>query len=175
VERGHPALLDGRQTILLRKGGIGEKRFQLAAAQFLLFPTVEHSHAQRVRSEHRDLLAPAAEDSTDDSLVLRAVAEVVATVEVNVPERLDALEDLHIWTAESVRADRLDFRPRHRLVVLVLQTRPLIHPVRLPRLKEFAGCKSWVELPLVPRKLCAPVHDRTVLGDVAERVRASVG
>ncbi|WP_155726047.1 DUF1802 family protein, partial [Mycobacterium avium] len=60
------ALLDGRQRVLLRKGGIGEKRFELAAGEFLLFPTVAHSHAQRVRPEHQDLLAPAAADSTDD-------------------------------------------------------------------------------------------------------------
>ncbi len=50
------ALLDGRQTVLLRKGGIGEKRFEVAAHEFLLFPTVAHSHAERVRPEHRDLL-----------------------------------------------------------------------------------------------------------------------
>ncbi len=36
------ALLDGRQTVLLRKGGIGEKRFEVAAHEFLLFPTVAH-------------------------------------------------------------------------------------------------------------------------------------
>ncbi|COV65197.1 Domain of uncharacterised function (DUF1802) [Mycobacterium tuberculosis] len=54
------ALLDGRQTVLLRKGGIGEKRFEVAAHEFLLFPTVAHSHAERVRPEHRDLLGPAA-------------------------------------------------------------------------------------------------------------------
>ena len=50
------ALLDGRQSVLLRKGGIGEKRFEVAAQEFLLFPTVAHSHAERVRPEHRDLL-----------------------------------------------------------------------------------------------------------------------
>ncbi len=44
------ALLDGRQRVLLRKGGIGEKRFELAAREFLLFPTVAHSHAERVRA-----------------------------------------------------------------------------------------------------------------------------
>ncbi|NUK55702.1 DUF1802 family protein, partial [Streptomyces lunaelactis] len=33
------ALLDGRQQILLRKGGIHEKRFTLADSRFLLFPT----------------------------------------------------------------------------------------------------------------------------------------
>ena len=50
------AMLDGRQTVLLRKGGIHEKRFAVTASRFLLFPTVAHSHAERVRPEHRDLL-----------------------------------------------------------------------------------------------------------------------
>ena len=61
------ALLDGRQLVLLRKGGIGEKRFEVAAAEFVLFPTVAHSHVERVRPEHRDLLPRAAADSTDGS------------------------------------------------------------------------------------------------------------
>lgn len=137
------ALLDGRQRVLLRKGGIGEKRFELAAGEFLLFPTVAHSHAQRVRPEHQDLLAPAAADSTDDELVIRAAAKVVAAIPVNRPDGLPAIEDLHIWTAESVRADRLDFRPKHKLAVLVVSVTPLAEPVRLARTPDYAGCKSW--------------------------------
>jgi hypothetical protein len=123
------ALLDGRQRVLLRKGGIGEKRFELAAREFLLFPTVAHSHAQRVRPEHRDLLDAAAADSTDEHLVLRAAAKVLAAQEVNRPDGLPAIEDLHIWTAESVREDRLDFRPKHKLAVLVVSVIPLVEPV----------------------------------------------
>ena len=49
------ALLDGRQWVLLRKGGIGEKRFEVAAREFMLFPTVAHSHAERVRPEFQRL------------------------------------------------------------------------------------------------------------------------
>ncbi len=168
------ALLDGRQTVLLRKGGIHEKRFEVNSRDFVFFPTVAHSHAQRVRPEHRDLVAPAAGDSTEDRLFLRAAAKVVAAVEVNQPERIDEIEDLHIWTAESVRMDRLDFRPRHRLTVLVIAARPLTAPLRLPRLAEYAGCKSWVELP-VSVGLDAPVHDSAVLEEIAQRVMRSVG
>ena len=91
------ALLDGRQHVLLRKGGIGEKRFEVAAQEFLLFPTVAHSHAERVRPEHRDLLAPAEGDST---LGDPRRGEIVAALEVNRPDRLEVIEDLHIWTAE---------------------------------------------------------------------------
>ena len=61
------------------------------------------------------------------------------------------LAELHIWTPESVQADRLDFRPRHRLTVLVVQAIPLVEPVRLLRTPEYAGCVSWVDVPLRPR------------------------
>lgn len=168
------ALLDGRQRVLLRKGGIGEKRFEVAAQEFLLFPTVAHSHAERVRPEHRDLLDAAAADSTDEHLLVRAAAKVVAALPVNRPDGLGAIEDLHIWTAESVRADRLDFRPKHKLAVLVVSAIPLIEPVRLTRTPEYAGCTSWVQLPVRPR-LGPPVHDEALLTQVAARVRDAVG
>jgi hypothetical protein len=168
------ALLDGRQRVLLRKGGIREKRFEVAAQEFLLFPTIAHSHAQRVRPEHRDLLQLAAADSTDEHLLIRAAAKVVAAQEVNRPDGLAAIEDLHIWTAESVRADRLDFRPKHKLTVLVVSVTPLAEPVQIARVGEYAGCKSWVQLPVRPN-LAAPVYDDAALAEVAVRVRDAVG
>jgi hypothetical protein len=167
------ALLDGRQTVLLRKGGIHEKRFEVAASEFLLFPTVAHSHAERVRPEHRDLLEPAARDSTEHDIVLRAGARVVAAVEVIRPQALEEIAALHIWTDESVRADRLDFRPRHRLTVLVVSAAPLTEPVRLARTPDYRRCTSWVELPVSPT-WGEPVHDDAALRDIAEQVRRSV-
>jgi hypothetical protein len=168
------ALLDGRQSVLLRKGGIGEKRFDIAAREFILFPTVAHSHAERVRPEFRDLLAAGEGDSVDDRVVVRAVAKVVAALAVNRPDNIEAIEDLHIWTPQSVREDRLDFRPKHRLTVLVVQAIPLVEPVELPRTPDYAGCTSWVELPVTP-SLGTPVHDEAALRRVADRVRAAVG
>jgi hypothetical protein len=167
------ALLDGRQTVLLRKGGIGEKRFAVESGEFLLFPTVAHSHAERVRPEHRDLLDAAAPDSTDDRVVIRAAATVVAAVAVHRDEGLAEIEDLHIWTAESVRADRLDFRPRHRLTALLVQAVPLVEPIRLLREPQYAGCTSWVQLP-VSAELGEPVHDADALAAITGRVRAAV-
>jgi hypothetical protein len=171
------ALLDGRQWVLLRKGGIGEKRFDIAAREFMLFPTVAHSHAERVRPEHRDLLAAAAPDSAEDKVIVRAAAKVVAALPVNRPDNIEAIEDLHIWTAESIRHDRLDFRPKHRLAVLVVQAIPLVEPVQLPRTADYAGCTSWVQLPLTAPSpaLAAPVHDDVSLSRIAAYVRDAVG
>jgi hypothetical protein len=169
------ALLDGRQCVLLRKGGIGEKRFEVAAREFTLFPTVAHSHAERVRPGFQDLLTAAAADSADDRVVVRAAAKVVAALPVNRPDNIEAIEDLHIWTARSVREDRLDFRPKHRLTVLVVQALPLVEPVVLARTPDYAGCTSWVELPALTPKLGTPVHDDATLRRVATRVRDAVG
>lgn len=168
------AMLDGRQTVLLRKGGIHEKRFAVTASRFLLFPTVAHSHADRVRPEHRDLLDAAARDCSDEAVILRAGAKVVAAIEVNRPDALGEIASLHIWTPDSVREDRLDFRPKHRLTVLVMQASPLVEPVRLERTPEYAGCTSWVQLPVNPQ-WGDPVHDDASLRQMAEQVRASVG
>jgi hypothetical protein len=167
------ALLDGRQSVLLRKGGIHEKRFAVAADEFLLFPTVAHSHAERVRPEHRDLLDQAGPDSGDDHIVIRAAAKVVAAVAVSDQAGLADIEDLHIWTAESVRADRLDFRPRHQLTVLVVQAFPLTTAIQLPREPQYRGCTSWVQLPATA-DLADPVYDAAVLDGIAARVRAAV-
>jgi hypothetical protein len=164
------ALLDGRQTVLLRKGGIREKRFDVSASRFLLFPTVAHSHAERVRPDHRELLQASAADSNLDEVVIRAGAKVVAVVEVSRPDRINEIEPLHIWTAESVRDDRLDFRPKHRLTVLVVQACPLVESVTLPRTPEYAGCTSWVQLPVIP-EWAPPVHDDDALAEVAAMIR----
>lgn len=169
------ALLRGRQRILLRKGGIHEKRFEVAADEFLLFPTAVHSHAERVRPEHRDLLTAAVGDSTGDQVLVRAAAKVVARLPVERPEALEDISDLHIWTAESVRADRLDFRPRHRLTALVVQVFPLTAPVRFARSPDYAGCNSWVRLPIADPELGDPVLTTEQLEAVTARVRDTVG
>jgi len=96
-------LLDVRQTAVLRTGGIHEKWFAVSASRFPLFQTVAHSHADRVRPEHRDLLDDADADSSDHAIVLRSSAKVVAAIEVNRWEHVEEIASLHIWTVDSAR------------------------------------------------------------------------
>ncbi len=144
------ALLAGRQTVLLRKGGIHEKAFAVAGSPggFVLFPTVAHSHAQRVRPEHADLLPLGAADVGDDQLFIRCGLTLVDTVAVSRPERLPEIADLHIWTDASVTADRVEFRPKRPLQVLVVRAVALPEPVVIPRLDAYGGCRSWVDVPV---------------------------
>jgi hypothetical protein len=98
----------------------------------------------------------------------------VAAIPVERPQGLEDIAPLHIWTAESVQVDRLDFRPRHRLTALVVSAVPLAEPVRLTRTPAYRGCASWVDLPVSPA-WAAPVHTDAVLDEIAQRVRDSVG
>ena len=171
------ALLDGRQTLLLRKGGIGEKRFEVERDRFVLFPTVAHSHAERVRPEHADLLARGAADVDGQSgtFVVRCGVVIHDVVPVARPEALDQLLDLHIWTPASVLADRVRFRPKVPLQVLVVRAVALPEPVTLQRLPGYGGCTSWVNLPLAWDGASGrQIHDAARLDADAARVRAAV-
>jgi hypothetical protein len=201
------ALLQGRQTVLLRKGGVHEKAFTLPGGTagsstsgtagantsgtagantsgtagtvrggFVLFPTVAHSHRERVRDEHADLLEAGEADASDATLTLRAGVQLVEVIEVARPEALPQIADTHIWTDESVKTDRVDFRPRHALQALVVRAVELPEPVVLQRTEDHGGCRSWLELP----SLWDGVSGTQAVGEDrltadAERVRRTVG
>jgi hypothetical protein len=170
------ALLDGRQTVLLRKGGIHEKRFEVDRGTFVLFPTVAHSHRERVRDEHVDLIPLGEADVAGGRLTVRCGVTLAGVVPVRRDEGLADIHDLHIWTAESVRRDRLEFRPRHVLRALVVRAVALPEPVTLPRLDEYGGCRSWLDLPLSwDGRRGRPVHADDRLAADVQRVRAAVG
>lgn len=166
------ALLAGRQTVLLRKGGIHEKRFAVGADRFLLFPTWAHTHAESTRPAFHDLLAAGDADATADHVTIRAAATVVSAIPVARPEAVGELERFHLWTTDAVRRHRVDFRPRHQLTALVVDVVALPAPAVLPRIAAYAGCVSWLDLDLpLPDPTPTPIR----LRDIADEVRAAVG
>lgn len=168
------ALLDGRQAVLLRKGGIHERSFAVRGARFVLFPTVEHSHRHRVRPEHTDLLARGAADVVDDRIVVRCAVTLVDSVTVNQPEGLHELADLHVYSDEHI-VERLRFRPRHPLHVLVARATRLREPIHIDRREEHTGCRSWLELPVEWNgKVANPALTKAELDAITERVRSAL-
>ena len=163
------AMLDGRQTVLLRKGGIHEKRFTLDSPHFLFFPTVAHSHAERVRPEHRDLLAAAADGQH------RGRDRVAGRREGRCRRRGRPARGAGRALRRCISGPPNRCAPtgstsgrRHRLTVLVVQVSPLAEPVRLRRMPEYAGCTSWVQLPVNPMWVDAGARRR----DAARHRRA---
>ena len=169
-------LQDGRQTLLLRKGGIDEKGFWVEAPAFYLFPTYLHQHRARVRDEyHADFDRAIAQRPAETILRIDTFAEVVETVEVRDPSGLASLEDLHPYAPSHI-AERLEFRPKKPPVVLVVRARALREPVELSMSDAHAGCLSWVGLELDEAPaLREPSITDAALADAARRVRTLAG
>jgi hypothetical protein len=142
------ALAAGRQSLILRKGGIAETggEFRPEHPRFLLYPT--HFHEQQrlgIKPEFLPLLDEAERDRPPPGVVrLSHRAEVTA---VRFAERLDdvlALDDRHIWSAETVR-QRFAYR-QPGLYVFDVRVFPLPAAVEMTETPEYAGCKTWVHL-----------------------------
>ncbi len=140
------ALAQGRQSLILRKGGIHEGRdgFRVQHGEFWLFPTGFHQQADDVIPDARPLLEQVtATDTSQTSLSLYAVVADVHHVEDLAT--LGRLSGRHIWSEKTVD-QRFDYRAPG-LFVLVVRLYRCQFPIDLEVTPHMSGCKSWVDLP----------------------------
>ena len=142
------ALGTGRQTLVIRKGGIreDENRFEVRFPEFLLFPSFEHQQRELLRPEHADALGHTLEhEPSQEWLTFAHFARVHRAFPVAEATELEALGPHHIWTQEYAEK-RLRWRPRQALTAMVLRVYALPEPKRVPVRPEYAGCRSWLQL-----------------------------
>ena len=139
------AVAAGDQIVLVRKGGIAEKKFDLPAQRFLLFPTQFHQPENQFRPEFASHVSPEGGEGEVGRVKIDVWAEVVRAHRVESLDRLMRLAPHVIFTADTIR-DRFAFRPRQAMHVLALRAWRLPAPVTVPVLEEYAGCRSWIEL-----------------------------
>ena len=143
------ALSEGRQVLLLRKGGIYEAggRFQVASPEFFLYPTLEHQRADLLKPDYQPRLARLlAEDRSDGKTVtLTHYARVTDVFQVTEPAKLNALAPHHIWS-DAYAEVRLHWKPRTPVYVMALRVYRLAQPNTQPILPAYAGCTSWLDM-----------------------------
>lgn len=140
------ALDAGEQILLLRKGGIAEKQFQVEHEAFFLYPTYEHQQAAQIRPPfHAALARTLAEPRDPAALRITNWARVAAAYPIADEATADALAAHTLWTPEYIR-ERLHWRPKKPLYALVLRVYRLAEPCAIPYLPAYGGCKSWLEL-----------------------------
>lgn len=143
------ALEEGRQILLLRKGGLldAEGAFELEYSHFWLMPTKWHQEANLLKLEHHDLLRS---DSPPAREVFRlsswAQAERVWTLDARDPQAIVKLGRWpHIWSTRYLDV-RLGYQPEKPVVIVALRVHILPEPHEIEARPEYFGCKSWVEL-----------------------------
>src|SRR5580698_4694409 len=95
-------LEEGRQILLLRKGGIHESggEFELEHRRFVLFPTYVHQNLQMLKAaEHAGCSAASAEPS---HVQINCAAEVTDILPVPSRAAMDALDGKHVWTSKLI-------------------------------------------------------------------------
>jgi hypothetical protein len=142
------ALAEGRQTVILRKGGIAESggEFRPEHDRFLLYPTYFHEQQHvGIKAELLPLLDEIeAEKRTAGVVQFTLFADVKSVIHLTDLDGALALSDFHGWTADTVR-QRFHYRTPGLFALVVRVYRlPTLHDV-IER-PEYAGCKSWVPL-----------------------------
>jgi hypothetical protein len=139
------ALAVGRQSILVRKGGIADAEFRLEATRFALWPTYVHQAEHGVRQGERRFQDEADRDRPANGAVrLSLWAEVTGIYQVRDPIIAQMLAHLHVWSEEAI-AKRYAYRTPG-VDVLSVRVYRLSTPIEIAETAEHAGCKSWVNL-----------------------------
>lgn len=162
------ALAEGRQALVLRKGGIAEHRGEFAVEhkRFWLFPTFQHEKPESLKPEAQSLLpAVEAEKPPPGTVRLSHFAEVGGVYHVHDLIGALKIDPLYLWSPAAVEA-RFHYR-RPGLLVLPLRVYGVAEPFEIPDTAHYAGCKSWVELDqALPTAGAAPVLDDDAFRDV---------
>jgi hypothetical protein len=166
------ALAEGRQSLILRKGGIAETGGQFAPehSRFWLYPTFAHEKPEGIKPEAEDLFRAAHVDRPPAG-VLRLTHFAEAHGVYHVKQLFGALllDDLHIWAEATVR-QRFDYRSPG-LYVLPVRVYRAIAPVELPETPAYAGCRTWVELDReLPTAGATPVLDDAAFNGVLDTI-----
>lgn len=143
------ALGRGEQTIILRKGGIAEGRegFSFKHREFFLFPTFFHEQVEKIRGAERELPM-----RREGEIEIRFFTKVALRATIKSWEAAEALQPLHILQPDVVR-ERFAYDDAPGIHVAFLRVLRLRESWRFPDARQFGGCRSWVQLPHVPRDI----------------------
>jgi hypothetical protein len=151
------ALGAGRQSIILRKGGIAEGRsgFSWKHDEFALFPTHFHEQQQALRGAEGIVLPPPELAQHTVSLMAKVEFKTLLTDWAQIM----ALMPYHAWTEEILR-ERFDYTGERTISLAVLRVFRLAQPLQFPDAPGYGGCRSWVTVPDSPVAATAvPVLD----------------
>lgn len=141
------ALGQGRQTVLVRKGGIheGQQGFRVDHREFWLFPTRFHQDAEQLQPKYSDLLqAPIAIEPASGKIMLALYAVVEKVAEIKDPTELPLLNVIQVLNQETIQ-QRFEYK-NPGLFLLLVRAYRLAQPFEVENETRYAGCRSWVEL-----------------------------
>jgi hypothetical protein len=141
------ALEEGRQVLLLRKGGILEYRqgFEMKHESFWLYPTLEHQSREFIQPDYLEKMDDILTGSLSKYVTIRSYARVERIYEIKNKSILPMLRRYHIWNDKYVQM-RIDYNPTKPLNALLLRVYKLAQPMSIEIMPQWSGCKSWINI-----------------------------
>ena len=148
------ALGAGRQTVILRKGGIHEGRegFAWKHERFALFPTRFHAQSEGVKAADWARFGGQGLTEWQEGELVPIQWECLVTQAVTLEswEEVKALDEQHVWTEEVIR-ERFDWETKgmkgQSLHAAFVEVREISEKLNIVYEKKcHGGCRSWLEL-----------------------------
>ncbi len=142
------ALRDGRQLLLIRKGGIREESgvFTIQDREFFLIPTYDHQNPNQLQLQYLESLNRSLETVPAPGMLrIDTYAKVEKILTASNEDQLLAASAEHLWNLEYIKL-RFNFNPYDPLMLLVLRAYRLPQPIYLEFRPEYGGCTSWITL-----------------------------
>jgi len=170
------ALAGGRLSVLVRKGGIYEKRggFEVENREFWIFPTGWHQNESELSAAFREHLGDTPRFAPGE-IPLRVHCVVEDALKVESLDALLRLGDLQPFSADTLRS-RFEYRGRPWLHVLIVRAHVLSEPRVIANTAAYEGCVSWVRLDApVPTTGARPALDDAKFARIRAEVLARLG
>jgi hypothetical protein len=167
------ALEEGRQVLLLRKGGIMEYRqgFEIKHDNFFLFPTFEHQSKESLQLDYVGNLDIVLQSTpTNGKNKITSYAKVAGIKEVNDRLILQKLEKYHIWNDRYVNV-RMNYNPKRPMSIVLLRVYKMNDSIEVNIKPEWAGCKSWIPIEFHQPTNSQPVLDDSKFNQVAAKIK----
>ena len=139
------ALTAGKTIVLLRKGGIKEKSFQVKYSQVWLYPTYEHQKPHLLKPEYAQAVTPVESGWHPTTVEIKSCGVITDVLPIASKTQIESLLPYHIWNEQMI-SERLKWKPQQPVMVLLLRVYRLPQSRIISYSDAYGGCKSWIDL-----------------------------
>ena len=168
------ALGAGAQSVILRKGGIHEGRsgFFWKNSAFFLFPT--HFHEQGLQFPWPGGSTPPTAISDDAPHTITLLATVDWKAQIDDWSAVERLAPFHFWSEQTIR-ERYDYSEHTGISMALVRVWRMNAPWRFPHQSKLGGCRSWLDLPEIPRNRdLRPVLEDARLAEISAAIERAL-
>ena len=174
-------LLEGRMTLLLRKGGIHESGgpgvFKVEYPRFVMFPSWAHQKPQMLKPPYCDRVEVLDEPEKITFRGIGEVADIWQVTDRSLFQWGGELANLHPWSSQQIHM-RFDYKSERPLYLMAVRIFLLHDPKIVFNHAVYTGCRSWVPLRTgdgVIDTCATPVLRESNFKSILETVRGTLG